>query len=156
MSNVTQSQESRQAALVVGWFLISVAICAAVTYLRNLVFWVVAYFGLLGARLDESAGGATLWSALREATRFTPLDLRLHAYLLIPGLLLLAGLAGRLGWLQFRLAACLILLVLTIPAVVVVPGPVSYHVLDLMASVVIGLLLPLRKRPAAGESRPNG
>jgi hypothetical protein len=157
VSDVTRRQESRHAALVIGWFVVSVAICAAVTYLRNLVFWAIAYFGLLGARLDEAAGGATLGSALREATRFTPLDLRLHAYLLIPGLLVLAGLAGRLGRLQFRLAACLILFVLTIPAVVVVPGPVSYHVLDLMASVLIGLLLPLRRRPEAGDgSRPDG
>lgn len=156
MSEVTRRQEFRAAVPVVGWFVVSVAIFVVVTYVRNLVFWVIAYFGLLGARLDEAAGGATLWSALREATRFTPLDLRLHAYLLIPGLLVLAGLAGRLGRLQFRLAACLILFVLTIPAFVVAPAPVSYRVLDLMASVVIGLLLPLRKRPEAGDgSRPN-
>jgi hypothetical protein len=142
--SVTRRQELRGAVPVLAWFALALVIGVVVTYLRNLVFWVVAYFGLLGAHLDRATDGASVGSALHEAADFTPLDLQLHAVLLVPGFLLLAALAGRLSTARFRWVACSVLGVLTVPAVVVVPGPVSYHVLDVLASVVIGLLLPTR------------
>jgi hypothetical protein len=114
---------------------------AALSLVRVLAFWTIAYYGLLGARVDIHS---TLVSALSDALDAYPVELEVRSLFVVPALLVLLPLAQRLRRVTFVLVSCAVMVVATAPMIVLEYAPASFHAFAFAVAIAVAVSLPSR------------